>query len=177
APRPLRRRARARGLRRDHRRRAARGRRRRARGEDPTARAPARRLRLVPRPPPLRLRAARRLRHGHRALRRLAVRPPPRARDDSLPAPARAPAAVKESVRVPRDEPRSESGKRSDDRRGVLEARRRREERATIWPRGSRRAPSDRSLQPPWEPESTDLDRPEPPVYEGCRHEDTTTRR
>src|SRR5439155_695167 len=130
----------------------------RPRSRSGTARAraealPARHLRRGARPPPLRLRAARRLRHGHRALRRLAVRPPPRARDDSLPAPARAPAAVKESVRVPRaseaNEPRSESGKRSDDRRGVLEARRRREERAP------RSQPSDRSLQPPWEPEST----------------------
>ena len=38
-------------------------------------------LRVVPRPAPLRHRAARRLRHGRRALRGLGLRPAPRARD------------------------------------------------------------------------------------------------
>src|SRR5207302_1727718 len=82
--RALRRRAGSRRVRRDHRGRPARGRRGGAGGEDPLPRARARRLRLVSRSPPLRLRPARRLRHGHRALRRLAVRPASRARDRPL---------------------------------------------------------------------------------------------
>ncbi len=65
-----------------------------ARGADRRARPAARGVRLVPRPAPLRLGAARRLRHGHRALRRLDVRAAPRARDDPVPAHARAVASV-----------------------------------------------------------------------------------
>ena len=61
---------------------------------DRRARPAARGVRLVPRSAPLRLRAARRLRHGHRALRRVALRPAPRARDDPVPAHAGTPAPV-----------------------------------------------------------------------------------
>ena len=52
-------------------------------------------VRVVPRPPPLRLGAARRFRHGHRAHGRVALRPPPRARDDSVSAHARATDALR----------------------------------------------------------------------------------
>ena len=76
-----RRRARARGLRRDHRRRPARGRLRPAAPAHRGAQAAAGSVRLVSRPAPLRLGAARRLRHGHRARRRLDLRPRARARD------------------------------------------------------------------------------------------------
>ncbi len=94
ATRALRRRARTGGLRRDHRRRAARGRPRGARSAARGARPLPRAVRVVPRPAPLRLGAARRLRHGHRTCRRLALRPAPRARDDPIPPHAGAPASL-----------------------------------------------------------------------------------
>ena len=46
--------------------------------------APEGGLRVVPRPPPLRVGPARRLRHGRRALRRVDLRAPPRPRDDPV---------------------------------------------------------------------------------------------
>src|SRR5262249_22421453 len=94
APRALRRRARAGGLWRNHRRRAARGRPGRARGPHPRARSPGRALRLVSRSPTLRVRPPRRLRHGYRTLCHLAMRTPPSARDDPLSAHARAAPAL-----------------------------------------------------------------------------------
>ena len=75
---------RARRLRRDHRRRPAAGRLRAAAAAHPRAQAAAGGVRLVSGPAPLRLGAAQRLRHGHRARRLLDLRPGPRARDDSV---------------------------------------------------------------------------------------------
>ena len=80
----VRRRARAGGLRRDHRRRPAHRRLRPAGAADQGAQPAARSLRVVPGSPPLRLGPPRRLRHGHRARRLLDLRPRARARDDSL---------------------------------------------------------------------------------------------
>ena len=85
---PVRRRARAGGLRRNHRRRPAHRRLRPAGRADQGAQPPARSLRVVPGSPPLRLGPPRRLRHGDRARRLLDLRPRARARDDSLSADA-----------------------------------------------------------------------------------------
>ena len=82
------RRPRARRLRRNHRRRPAPRRLRSAAQAHRRAQAAARSVRVVPRPAPLRQRAARRLRHGHRARRLVDLRPRTPARSDSVPADA-----------------------------------------------------------------------------------------
>ena len=72
------------GLRRDHRRRRAPGRSRSPAAAHQGAQAAAGSVRVVPRSAPVRHRAARRLRHGHRARRRLDLRARTRSRDDSV---------------------------------------------------------------------------------------------
>jgi aspartyl/asparaginyl-tRNA synthetase len=82
----VRRRARARGDRRDHRRQPARRRSRCARRSHPTARVAGGSVRLVPGPAQVRQRAARRVRARVGADSRLDLRPRARARSESLPA-------------------------------------------------------------------------------------------
>ena len=81
---PLRRRPRPRGLRRNHRRLPARRLLRPAQIPHRATRPPPRRLPVVPRPPPLRQRPPRRIRHGHRTRRSLALRARPRPRNHPL---------------------------------------------------------------------------------------------
>ena len=84
--RAVRRHARARGHRRDHRRQPAPRELRRAAAAHQGSQSPAGSVRVVSRPAPLRIGAARRFRHGHRAGRRMDLRPRARARSYAVPA-------------------------------------------------------------------------------------------
>ena len=84
--RAVRRHARARGHRRDHRRQPAPRELRRAAAAHQGSQSAAGSVRVVSRPAPLRIGAARRLRHGHRAGRRMDLRPRARARSHAVPA-------------------------------------------------------------------------------------------
>ena len=84
--RAVRRHARARRHRRDHRRQPAPRELRRAAAAHQGSQPAAGSVRVVSRPAPLRIGPARRLRHGHRAGRRLDLRPRARARSHAVPA-------------------------------------------------------------------------------------------
>ena len=84
--RAVRRHARARGHRRDHRRQPAPRELRRAAAAHQGSQPAAGSVRVVSRPAPLRIGPARRLRHGHRARRRMDLRPRARARSHAVPA-------------------------------------------------------------------------------------------
>ncbi len=120
ALRALRRRAGAGGLRRNHRRLAARVELRAAQRAHREAQAAARGLRVVSRSAALRQRAARRLRHGHRARGVVGLRPGPRARNDSVRKDAAPHVSVRQATRDQEDKDPS-FVPQSGDRRSLCE--------------------------------------------------------